>query len=114
MKILARYINFEHILMFTNINRLNILTYWEEMYFSVKVDYQSTDYFQGTWSKGQQYMLHNAKEYLLEAYERTKEEGTITSEWVDSNWREILAVVHWDCWNSNPCINNPKAITKME
>ena len=49
MKILARYINFEHILMIMNINILNILTYWEEMYFSVKVDYQSTDYFQGTW-----------------------------------------------------------------
>ena len=111
MKIFARYIDLEYILMITNINMLNLLTYWEEMYFSVKVEYQLTDYFQGTWSKRQQYMLHNAKEYLSDAYERTKEAGTITRERVDSNWRVILEVVHLDCWNSNPCKNNPKAIT---
>ena len=34
--------------MIMNIIMLNILTYSEDLYFFVKVDYQLTDYFQGT------------------------------------------------------------------
>lgn len=90
---------------------LNVLTYSEELYFSVKVDYQLTGYFQGTWWKRQQLEPHDGKENLLETYQRNKEVGDVTSEWADSNWRVILEVVHLDCWNSNPCIHNPKAIT---